>query len=63
MIKKKDKPTRVITPYKGGRSASLTVGLTPDEKQAIQDGAKGAEMSIPDFIMMCVDYYNDNHTP
>lgn len=50
---------REITPHKGGRDANLSIRLTKEEKNILKTNAESKGDSIPDYIMECVRYYEE----
>jgi antitoxin component of RelBE/YafQ-DinJ toxin-antitoxin module len=42
--------TRNIRPYKGGRTETINIRLTPDAKQGLEELAKSAGMTAADLI-------------
>jgi len=45
---------RSIKPHKGGRTANLSLRLTPDEKQAIIDQAETEGINVVELIIKSV---------
>lgn len=48
------------TPHKGGRTAQLTIRLTPEEKTRLQTAARKAGMNVTDYIVLLVKRQDHN---
>lgn len=52
-----------ITPHKGGRTTTINLSLTPDEKARLKQLAQERGMSVPDLVVWLMNNVNSTTTP